>query len=113
MKTQNAKRYDIIKQARARVATRDYSDFAKLKAINCDGKVFFIGNRLLSADDLFRCYEYVKQVQSEDILATSAIGRMADTEVLAGMDEEGRERYILELSTLYNYLLVEYKLSKS
>ncbi len=109
MKSVNAKRYDIIRQARARVATGDYSSINKLKSINCEGKVVFIGDKLLTPEDLFRCYEYVKSVQTAEVPVTDAVGRMADREVLAVLDEEGREKYVLELASLYNDLLEEYK----
>lgn len=109
MKSVNAKRYDIIRQARARVATGDYSSISRLKSIKCEGKVVFIRDKLLTPEDLFRCYEYVERVNNAPTLVTDAVGRMVDGEVLATLDEEGREKYVLELASLYNELLDEYK----
>lgn len=96
--------HDIFKTIKARI-TKSYNENAKLKAIRSTSGIFILAGKRLTADEIAACYYSVEAFTEEDEL--KAVGKLINDDIYNDLDEEAKERYVLNAANLYSELKKE------
>ena len=93
---------NVLKQIKARLTKNNYKEKAKLKSIRPTSGIFILAGRRLTAEEIAACYYSVESFDGDDEL--HAVGTLIDDNVYNKLDEEGKERYVLNAAELYSEL---------
>jgi len=90
----------LIKNAKTRMQKNDYADARKIHQLGLSGTSYSVNNLSLTKEELRSMCDRIRAIEDDDA-DVSAIGMLADNQVLAALTDSGRQRYILELARLY------------
>ncbi len=105
-------RNQILREVRERITSGNYAEIQKLRSISSTDTIVILGDKRLDEKDIFDYYEKVLDLVTDEESELCALGKLVNIESFDIMDEDAKQRYILNLSKLYLSLKEDIKSKK-